>query len=172
MGYKRNQTPLTPEQAVTYALRLLGQRPYSIAKITEKLRLKDVPDPEIATIITKLTSLGLLDDVRYATALARNEIEFTKKSWWWTKQKLGSKGISPEIIGLVTTQTAALPAETINIDYHITKHLKRYGNPKSYIDQQKLVGKLARKGFRPSDIVRRLKELKGLDLSDDESLLE
>lgn len=172
MGYRRNQTPLTPEQAVTYALRLLSQRPYSVAKISEKLRHRDLSEPEVITIITKLTSLGLLDDVRYAESLVRNEIEFAKKSRWWTKQKLLSKGISPDIIEQVTEHTEELLPETKQIDYHISKHLRRYGHPISYTDKQKLVAKLARKGFGPSTIVQRLKVLKELDLSDTESLLE
>ena len=172
MAYKRHQTPLTPEQAVQYALRLLSERAYSVAKLSQKLAQHQLPQAEIDAIVSKLIDLGLLNDQRYAQSLARQEIELSQKSRWWTKQKLISKGIDSEIINLVMDEAAQQSSENNQIDYHIAKHLKRYGQPSSHNDRQKIIAKLARRGFKPGQVISRLNELKNADLPQEENLLE
>lgn len=121
-----------------YALRLLSQRSYSVAKLAEKLRHRQLPDSEIQAIIHKLTELHLLDDRRYAHDLAKSTIVYGQKSRWWTSQKLATKGLDRELIAAAMANDE-LPPEADQIDYHISTYIKRHGVPREAMAQQKLM---------------------------------
>jgi regulatory protein len=143
----RKPQPLTPEQGVTYALRLLNQRHYSVHTLKTKLLWRGLTDAEAEAIVKKLTDLNLLNDARYAESLLRDETEFRHKSRRYAKQKLAAKGIDKQIID-TTLEHQETPEETelANVLLHAERYVKRH--PDLDLRQPtKLIANLSGKGF-------------------------
>lgn len=156
----RKPTPLTPEQGVTYALRLLNQRNYSTHALKTKLLWRGLADGEAEAIVKKLTDLNLLNDARYAESLLRDETEFRHKSLRYVKQKLAAKGIDKPIIETtMEQQSEKLSQEVTNVQHHMTRYLKRHPNF-DVRQPQKLIAHLLTKGFNYGDIKEAIAELK------------
>jgi regulatory protein len=156
----RNSEPPTYEQALQYALRLLGQRPYSEAMLLQKLARRGT-SPEYSTrIITKLTELGLLSDIHYAQSLIRTESQYKHASPRVITQKLRQKGIAPAHIQQVLSTTLAdLPSEADQALYHAERYIKSHTRLSGLALKQKLMAFLYRKGFSSSAIQRAAKTL-------------
>jgi regulatory protein len=58
-----------------YALRLLRARALPVAELRDKLRLKAADPSEVAPLVDKLKSYGLLDDEKYAESYAAARLE-------------------------------------------------------------------------------------------------
>ncbi len=87
------------------ALRLLEQRPHSVAQLRRKLRDRQFPTPAIATVIADFTRLGLLDDRR----LAHDYCQLAKTSSSPVGRlrvlaKLHAYGIAPELAAAAVDQ--------------------------------------------------------------------
>ncbi len=155
----RKREPLTYEQALQYALRLLRQRSYSEAVLRQKLTWRGTSEEDTERVLAKLRDLNLVDDAAYARSLVRTESTYRHSSQRYIEQKLKQKGITHEIIDTSLKQAQELPDETSRAKYHGERYLKRLGEL-TFENKQKIMGYLYRKGFSSSSIKQALDELK------------
>lgn len=153
---------LTRDQATQYALRLVRQRPYSRARLGEKLRWRGASENDAQAIVRQLTSVGILDDRRYAEMLAHHYLTIRRASLRATKQELRRRGLDANLqraaLEPTTNQDASADSELKRALHHIGNYSRRHPNKRANYGQN-LVASLARKGFMDSVIKTAIKTL-------------
>jgi regulatory protein len=149
----------SPEQGFAYALRLLGDRDYSLEGLRRKLLGKGVGAPEAEGILRRLESLGLLDDERYARRLASY---CTNEKLWGPRrvlQKLLEKGIPAELARALAEAAAQEGSSRERLRKVLGSKLKGQGmegiSPR---EKKRLANLLFRRGFPWDDIMEVLRE--------------
>ena len=66
---------LTPDELWNYALRLLAQRPYSIADLKAKLSRRSDSPSDVAETLAKLREYGMADDEKFSEAFASSRLQ-------------------------------------------------------------------------------------------------
>ncbi|HYZ73840.1 MAG TPA: RecX family transcriptional regulator [Chthoniobacterales bacterium] len=66
---------LGPEELWNYALRLLAQRPYSVAELKTKLSRRSESASVIADTVAKLREYGMADDEKFSEAFASSRLQ-------------------------------------------------------------------------------------------------
>lgn len=152
--------PFTYEQAYHYALRLLNQRSYSVARLRQKILLKGTPTEDCETILRECLRLRLLDDNRYAQSVMRTEATYRRSSNRMIEAKLKQKGVTPsQATAALLAQNDEVPGEEERAVYHASKYLERHTSLPVFVQRQKVSGHLYRKGFSTSVIQRVLSTL-------------
>lgn len=158
---RRPSEPLTREQGLQYALRLLKQRMYSSARLLDKLQQRGVGEQDSAAIIARLIDLKLLDDQAYAEAFVRSEARYRRTSKFHLTQKLRQRGIARDLAEQVMDQQGAeIPDELERARHHAQAFWRKSRETDPFAKQQKLKAFLFRKGFPPSlvaDVAREFK---------------
>lgn len=166
MPFKKKPDPLTPEQALAYALRLLNQRDYSQSRLKRKIVERGGTKEDADTIVTRVAAMGLVDDARLAANVAKNESNYRHQSQRAIATKLMIKGIPKEIIDATLPTTED---ESERAVYHAKKWLAKHNALEQREQTQKLLAYLYRKGFSSQSTRHALQAAR---LPDDESLLE
>jgi SOS response regulatory protein OraA/RecX len=143
------------KRAYSHSLYLLDERSYTVAKMREKLVDKYTPETA-ENILTRLVSEGLLNDKKYAAHTAEYMSEVKLFGAYRIRQELIAKGISKELAAqavsaLETTETESIKARIRK------KYITSLGTPAG---ERKIQTAMARYGFRLSDIIKAVKELK------------
>src|SRR5215831_8741219 len=84
--------------ARTLALRMLGRREYTSAEIREKLLDREVSADDADAVIEALTSEGLIDDRRAASAHVRTASRVKRRGLFRIRRELEARGVAPVII--------------------------------------------------------------------------
>ncbi len=129
------------KKLLSFALKKLARRQYSVYEMDRLMRYKGYEGKEIETVIKKLLSLGYLNDKALAESLLELYTLHKPHGKMKLKAKLLQKGIPEDIISLqmekfdpaMERETALTAARRFLI--------------KNEPDQQKLARFLARKGF-------------------------
>jgi regulatory protein len=95
-GRRRARTPLTPDEAWDYALRLLTGRAMSAEEVRTRLVRRGLPDDDAQRVIRRLVDLRLLDDAVYAEAYVRNRA--AQRGRLALRQELRRKGIAEALV--------------------------------------------------------------------------
>jgi len=66
---------LSPEELWNYSLRLLAQRPYSLAELKTKLSRRSESPSVIAETVAKLQEYGIADDEKFSEAFASSRLQ-------------------------------------------------------------------------------------------------
>ncbi|HXJ95979.1 MAG TPA: regulatory protein RecX [Terriglobia bacterium] len=142
------------EAAFQIAIRSLAARPYSVAELKQKLRLKRVTSKAIEETVTRLKKLGFLNDRKlaeqYASSLARNRA-FGR---FRVERELRARRVDPRSV------EPALKAAFEEIDERglLERVLdKKIGSLRLPLTRARLASLLAglrRRGFRTEDIIR------------------
>lgn len=80
-----------------YALRLLGRRAYSVARLREKLQRRCRPEPAaevIDAVLERLVALRLLDDMDYCRRFVEERCRFKPRGRWMLDRELRERGVS------------------------------------------------------------------------------
>ncbi len=131
------------------ALYLLDYRDHSYSELVKKL-MKNYDKDICFEIADDLAARGLIDDSRYAAALAAKYFERQLLGVFGVKQRLREKGIPSGII-----ERVVLPYEDgagERAAELIEKKYMKYFDPSDRALMQKLKGALARKGYGFSQI--------------------
>jgi regulatory protein len=75
MATRSNPKKLDPEGLWNYALRLLAQRPYSIAELKTKLARRSDSGSVVAETLAKLREYGMADDEKFSEAFASSRLQ-------------------------------------------------------------------------------------------------
>jgi regulatory protein len=143
------------KRAYSHSLYLLDEKSYSAAKMLEKLT--KTYNAEIAeTIVARLIEDGYINDAKFASHAAEYMAEVKKFGSYRIKQELIAKGISKEI-----ANEAAARFEIADIEIIKERIRKKYsdciGSPAG---EKKIQIAMARYGFRFSDVIKAVKEMR------------
>lgn len=129
-------------QALNYALWLLGLRSYSERELRQKLILKKFPELDIDQAIKKLKKYQLVDDLKLALNWISSRDSLRPRSEYLLTLELKKKGISQEDINQAFLKYSS-DAESLNDQARARKLIEQ---SKKRTDKQKLA-LLARRGF-------------------------
>lgn len=139
---------------MSYALRLLGRRSYSVSKLEEKLCLR-YTNAEVTEVLSRLLSKHYLDDQQLAKdrALAGR----TRKRWgnMRIRRDLMRQGISAKIVVQAIDQLEQLYPQSETLEQTINIWVDRRGTPSEVSEIKKLYDHCYRMGF-PADQIRTL----------------
>lgn len=132
------------DKAYGNALRYAAMRPHSVWELEAYLRRKDVDEPVAATIIQRLVTLGLLNDVAFGRAWVANRRLLKSTSKRKLRLELQQKRLPSSVIDQVLAEDEVDERDTLR--ELVEKKRVRYP------DEQKFMMYLARQGFSYSDI--------------------
>lgn len=154
------------------ALATLGARARSTADLRRYLRTKEFTDEQILPVIEKLSALGLLDDLAYARSFARSRLApsrgFGPRR---VAAELTRKGVSREVaervLGELADERAAWEDEAAArgeslrsaVEEAAAKKLRSLEGLEPAVQQRRLYGFLARRGFSGTEIARAMRLL-------------
>jgi SOS response regulatory protein OraA/RecX len=143
------------KRAYSHSLYLLDERSYSVARMREKLAAKYAP-ATVEMVLGRLTDEGYLNDEKYARHTAEYMAEVKRFGLYRIKQELVAKGISKELAAacLESLQTYEVDAIKERIR---KKYISNIGTPAG---ERKIQAAMARYGFKLSDIIKALGELR------------
>ena len=143
--------------AYNRALDALSRRARSISELSRWLKQRDYEPDDIAEVIERLTSAGLLDDARYAELFARSRLLDRKLSGRRVLLELGRRGITREM----AADAVRAVTEDEGVDEYASaeavalKKFRTMGSLAPDVARRRLFGFLARRGY-DSDVVRRV----------------
>jgi regulatory protein len=151
-----------------YALYLLGRQRYTVSEMGKKLFARLVKknvqqgfesvgiDEQIATIISRLIELKLLDDYEYATLYIQDQLRRKPQGLSLLKRNMTQKGLSKEIISKAITETVDNPTakEFTLARQAANKKLKTLTKIPPQKQRKKLVRFLFSRGFSPSVAIK------------------
>ncbi len=131
------------------AVKLIDHRPRSEAEVRQRMQRQGTAPDVIEKVVERLTTVGLLDDAKFARLWVENRDAFRPRSRRMLRYELRQKGLDEESIAQALEQVD---------DEQSARHLAmRRGQRLSHLDwpdfRQKLMGYLARRGY-PYDITR------------------
>lgn len=140
----QNTTPNPPPDGLAIALRLLGMRGYSEARLRQKLADKGCDKSTVNAVVARLKEWRLLDDQSFGSATVRDWANIRHASNRRIELKLRDLGIDPK--------TITLGGEDIDpeIDRAIVlaeRKLQHLTTLESWQQKQKLLAYLAGRGF-------------------------
>jgi regulatory protein len=150
-------------RAVDRAARFLAYRPRSTEEVRRNLADKDTPEPVIAAAMTRLETLGYLDDRAFAAFWIDNRNTFKPLSPRALRYELRQKGVADTII-----DEALADIDAADAAYRAAQgQLRKLHGTDRATFRHKLSAFLGRRGF-PFDISREAIErlLEEIDLQD------
>jgi regulatory protein len=151
------EVPGDPEQdcgdpesvARTICLQQLTNRARSRAELATTLRKRGVPDDVAARVLDRFTEVGLIDDAALAQTLAAAQHRERGLAGRAVAAKLRQRGLGDEVVGAAV---AAIDpnCERARAEALVRKRLPALAALPMPVQQRRLVGLLARKGYSPS----------------------
>ena len=125
------------------ALAALGRKERSVAEMTEWLRARGLSEDEVETVVSRLTSIRMLDDARFARRYAEDKRSLQAWGTDRIRAALIERGVSRDQIEEVLGDAGGEP----EIERAVTL-LRRRGTPLTEPQQrQRALGLLARRGY-------------------------
>lgn len=140
--------------ALQHAVKLLSARPYSAAKLREKLLLRGYPAPESDAAIRRLIAERLLDDRRFAEDFVRARIAAMPRSGGILSRELRQRGVSPAIAKEVVAALAPPDNDESLARELLRRKAKAYAGLDDLARKRRLSAFLARRGFSYATIRR------------------
>lgn len=138
------------EVAFQRALRYLGIRPRSSMEITLYLKRKEYDDALVENVVRRLHEKGYLNDEAFAQYWVENRNRFRPRGAQALRQELRQKGVERETINATLEEQDEDGAAWVALEGKIG----RWGDLEKMEFEQKVMGFLARRGFR-FDVCRR-----------------
>lgn len=138
-------------RAFQYALHLLDYRDYSYKEMFGKLEKTYKNEKLCFAVMKKLTTVGVINDIRYAERLARKYVESKRFGLRRAKQEMLTKGISSE-----TADNALIEYEDSseeNLEYLLERKYARFLTDRTDRKSiEKVKSALVRYGYSFTDI--------------------
>jgi regulatory protein len=143
------------KKAYSYALQLLEIKSYSVAKIRDKMLAKFAADAT-EEVIARLIEEGYLNDRKFARHAAEYMAEVKKFGAYRIKKELFVKGIAKDLI-----EEVCADIETDDVDNIKIRIRKKYSaNLETTAGEQKIITAMTRYGFKYTDIIKAIRQLK------------
>ncbi len=147
--------PCTPADPYVVGLKMLARRELSTTQVRERLRRKGFADHESDPAIDRLQDEGALDDVRTATAFARQALNLKMRGRQRTLREIQAMGIDRGVARTAVDEVYAAVDERDLIERVLTRRLK--GPISSPAEFRRLYQALLRQGFDSGTVVSILK---------------
>lgn len=131
------------------ALKLLEYRGRSLQEMGLRLKRKGFSDAVIAQTVNRLQELGLLNDVRFAEAVARERLEHGYKGKRQIYADLLRKGVARQIIEAALSQAGDEQQAAMTL---VNKVVSRYARLEPRTRYRRLHNLLLRRGFSPETV--------------------
>jgi regulatory protein len=160
---RRAATELDPDAdpesvARTIGLGMLDRAPRTRAELAAAMAKRGVPDAAAETVLDRFVEVGLVDDVKFATAWVDSRHHGRGLARRALADELRKRGIDAEIAGdaleSVTNDDEAIAAEAL-----VRRRLRSMSGLSREVQSRRLVAMLGRKGFGGSlayAVVRRV----------------
>ncbi len=141
------------EAAREVALRQLDVRARSRSELETAITSRGFSSEVAASVIERLTQLGLVDDLAFARAFSRGRFEAVGKTGAALRVDLHRKGISPEIIDTVLSEIGADEQfeRALNL---AQKKMRSMPNCDDQAVRRRIFSMLGRKGYSPQVCIR------------------
>lgn len=140
------------EFARRIALNLLETRARSEAELRRAMARKQVSQDIADEILSRLESVGLIDDEAFAVALANTRTKVARRGSSRIRQELREKGV-PEDVAAVALAQVDPEDELAAALVFASKKVRTMTGLDDAVAKRRLYGALARRGFTP-DVVR------------------
>lgn len=151
----------TPASCHDRALRLLAVRPRTRRELRGRLRRAGFDPGEVEEELDRLSSVGLLDDGRFAAGFADEAVGRRLAAARAVRRDLVARGVDPEVAA-----RAVAPYEEGDEDRALAlarARATRLGGLEPEAAFRRLVSLLSRRGYEPSTAVRAARAALGLD---------
>ncbi|MFC7489164.1 MULTISPECIES: regulatory protein RecX [unclassified Knoellia] len=135
-------------------LRQLTNAPKSRAQLEQALAKRDCDPAVAAAVLDRLEGVGLVDDEAYAGMLVRSQQAGRGLARRALAQTLRQKGVADDVAESVLDEVDPA-AEEERARELVEKRLRRLHGLDAVVQQRRLAGMLARKGY-PSDVSMRV----------------
>lgn len=142
---KSEESPEAYRLLMDYALKLLGQRRYTIKGLSKKLNSGAIHSMVIQNVIDRLCELGYLNDLDYAQSFVEERCRLKPRGKALLTQELQQRGVPKPILDQFWTQASL--DETLLALNVANKKLPRLKGKTLYEKRQKLFTFLCSKGF-------------------------
>lgn len=141
------------EAAREVALRQLDVRARSRSELETAITSRGFSSEVAASVIERLTQLGLVDDLAFARAFSRGRFEAAGKTGSVLRVDLHRKGISPEIIDTVLSEIGVDEQfeRALNL---AQKKMRSMPNCDDQAVRRRIFSMLGRKGYSPQVCIR------------------
>lgn len=146
-------------QARAAALRLLTRRDYTAKELREKLLDREVPEPEVTSVLADLTSAGLLNDRRVAESFVRVASALKGRGRQRIARELEQRGVDRAI---VREALANLPVDDEAASIRRFLDRKRLPARLSPAEHRRVFGQLLRRGFS-ADLIATVLRRQGVE---------
>jgi regulatory protein len=146
---KQDREPDPYQVARQIVLRQLAMAPRSRAELMQKLEQRDCPADVAATVLARLTEVGLIDEQAYAEMLVRSQRAGRGLARRALARELRTKGIeghlAEEALASITDEDERDRARAL-----VDKKLRAMHGLGIQVQTRRLAGMLARKGYSSS----------------------
>jgi regulatory protein len=143
------------KKAMDASFNLLSYRARSRREIETRLKRKGISETAISETAQRLAELGLLDDVKFAEAFARDRLEFARKGKRVIYAELRRKGVPKSVVEQVLARASD---ETEAAGAVLAKVARRYAALEPRERYRKLHDLLLRRGFSFETIEHALRD--------------
>jgi len=151
--------------ARSICLSQLDHAPRTRSQLATTLRKRLVPDDAAATVLDRLTEVGLVDDAAYAAGWVRSRRSSRGLSGSAVARELRDRGIEPHLIAAAVAEVGPEEDEASARELARRRMRSMSGLPVQ-VRVRRLVGYLGRKGYPPGLAYRVVRE--ELDLAVEE----
>lgn len=149
--------------ALSYCLRLLKRRFYSVWEVDQAMLRRAVPAEEREEVIKRLLEARLLDDRQFAKAWLSNRDRFNPRSHVVLRMELRQKGIAQEAIDEALAERSERLQDTTQVgppELQLAQELIRrkerlYASLTPEVRRRRQLALLQRRGF-PYEVIRRI----------------
>lgn len=154
----KNTEQSSPELARQYALRLLAERDYSIARLKQKLRDRKFAETDLEEAVSGLETENWINDRRFAERFAESALASGRFYGFRLRMEMLRRGFSEAVV----TEVIDLMSDGRNEDDEAGLALVRHFPDFSFAtasdkEKRSVLGFLQRRGFRTSVVLRAMR---------------
>jgi regulatory protein len=146
------------DKVYPYAVRLLTGRDYTVARLRQKLAVRDVAEHDLDVVILRLQHEGWLDDHRFAARFAESAISSGRYYGARLRLEMRRRGFTADIVNEALAPLLAESDERSEVRAAAERRYPGFSySAASDRDRRRLVGFLQRRGFSFSAIMNALR---------------
>jgi regulatory protein len=147
-------------------LKLLAQQPRTRAELERSLARAGAPEDAVASVLDRLTQVGLVNDTAYAQAYVRTGVGVRRRGTRNLKAELRGRGVAPEIIDLAAAEVDEQDERATALTL-ARRRAQSLGRLAPEVRRRRLTGLLLRRGFSGSLVTDVLTEVLADPIDDD-----
>lgn len=152
--------PLSAEELLAYALRLLARRAWSAGELRQKLERRAARPENVGAVFERLKGYGYIDDRRFAEAFSEARLETNGFGKQRVLRDLGRRRVAPELARETVERVFAGVDEPALIEDYLRRKFRGVALREHLAEPRRLAAayrRLRTAGFSPGNVIRVLK---------------